>query len=89
VLLLYTKNAQLTLECGAHDFQGKHLFFEKRYGELPEVIDEIAACIRSVGHYAPAIPSDFLKLLHVTEKSRDGWINLLLADRESIISLRY
>jgi starvation-inducible DNA-binding protein len=88
--LLYTKTLNAHWNVEGPDFYSKHLFFEKQYNELFEVIDGIAERIRALGHYAPATLSNFLKLTHLTEKSGDnndaaGFIKLLLADHESII----
>src|SRR5262249_54732733 len=88
--LLYAKTINAHWNVEGPDFHSKHLFFEKQYTELFEVIDGVAERIRSLGHYAPATLSDFLRLAHLTENSRDkndaaGFIKLLLADHESII----
>jgi starvation-inducible DNA-binding protein len=88
--LLYTKTLNAHWNVKGPDFYSKHLFFEKQYNELFEVIDGIAERIRSLGHYAPATLGNFLELTHLTEKSGDkndaaDFIKLLLADHESII----
>src|SRR5215831_94438 len=81
--LLYTKTLNAHWNVEGPDFHNQHLFFEKQYNELFEIVDQIAERIRSLGHYAPATLNDFLKLAHLTEKSRDNndaisFIKLLL-----------
>jgi starvation-inducible DNA-binding protein len=88
--LLYTKTLNAHWNVEGPDFHSKHLFFEEQYKELLGVLDEIAERIRCTGHYTPATLSDFLKLSHLTEKSKEkndatGFIKLLLFDHESII----
>jgi starvation-inducible DNA-binding protein len=53
-------------------------------------MDSVAERIRTIGEYAPATLSQFLKLTHLTEQSREkndsaGFIRELLVDHESII----
>lgn len=88
--LLYTKTLNAHWNIEGHDFHSKHLFFERQYRELFDVIDDIAERIRTLGHYAPGTLGDFLKLSHLTENARGkndapGFISLLLADHEGII----
>src|SRR3954471_18590175 len=88
--VLYTKTLNAHWNVEGPDFYSKHLFFEKQYNELSEILDEVAERIRTLGHYAPATLADFLNLTHLTEESRGpndatGFIKLLLADHESII----
>lgn len=88
VLYIKTKNAHWNIE-GA-DFYSVHLFFESQFGQLDQLIDQVAERIRSIGHYAPATLKSYLKLTHLTEKNQfsndsQGFIKELLMDHESII----
>lgn len=88
--LLYTKTRNAHWNVEGIDFYAKHTFFESQYEQLDDIMDSVAERIRMLGHYAPATLTEFLKLTHFTEKSREkndsaGFINELLADHESII----
>lgn len=88
VLYIKTKKAHWNIE-GA-DFYDKHKFFETQFGQLDEVIDNVAERIRSIGHYAPATLKSYLNLTHLSEETREknnsqGFIKELLEDHESII----
>lgn len=88
VLQTKTKKAHWNVE-GA-DFYNKHIFFEKQYEQLDEIVDAVAERIRTLGHYAPATLKDFLALTHLSEsnlKANDSltYINELLCDHESIL----
>ena len=88
--VLYTKTRNAHWNVEGVDFHAKHLFFEAQYGQLEDVIDNVAERIRSLGHYAPATLKLMLELTHLTEESRAnndsvGFITELLADHESII----
>jgi starvation-inducible DNA-binding protein len=90
VLYVKTKNAHWNIE-GA-DFYDKHKFFETQFGQLDELIDNVAERIRSLGHYAPATLKSYLGLTHLTEATREknnsqGFIKELLGDHESIIMM--
>ena len=88
--LLYTKTRNAHWNVEGIDFAAKHIFFESQYEQLDETMDSVAERIRTLGEYAPATLSQFLKLTHLTEQSREkndsaGFIKELLADHESII----
>ncbi len=88
VLYIKTKNAHWNIE-GA-DFYDKHKFFETQFGQLDELIDNVAERIRSIGHYAPATLKTYLSLTHLTEQKSElndsqGFIKELLQDHQSII----
>ena len=88
--LLYTKTRNAHWNVEGIDFSAKHIFFESQYEQLDETMDSVAERIRTIGEYAPATLSQFLKLTHLTEQSREkndsaGFIKELLADHESII----
>jgi len=88
--LLYTKTRNAHWNVEGIDFSAKHIFFESQYEQLDETMDSVAERIRTLGEYAPATLTQFLKLTHLTEQSREkndsaGFIKELLADHESII----
>lgn len=88
--LLYTKTRNAHWNVEGPDFHTKHVFFEKQYEELDEIMDSVAERIRSIGHYSPATLKDYLALTHLSETSRSpndsqGFIAELLADHESVI----
>ena len=90
ILYIKTKNAHWNIE-GA-DFYDKHKFFETQFGQLDEMIDNVAERIRTLGHYAPATLKSYLSLSHLTEKTSEkndsqGFIKELLEDHESIIMI--
>ncbi|GEP51076.1 DNA starvation/stationary phase protection protein [Flavobacterium noncentrifugens] len=89
VLYIKTKNAHWNIE-GA-DFYDKHKFFEAQFGQLDELIDNVAERIRSIGHYAPATMKSYLSLTQLTEvtgqrNDSKGFITELLEDHQSIIT---
>lgn len=88
VLYVKTRNAHWNVE-GA-DFHAMHLYFESQYGQLEEIIDNVAERIRALGHYAVATMHGYLQLTSLSEQSREensamGFITELLADHETII----
>ena len=88
--LLYTKTRNAHWNVEGIDFSAKHIFFESQYEQLDDTMDNVAERIRMLGDYAPATLSQFLRLTHLTEQSREkndsaGFIRELLADHESII----
>ena len=89
VLYIKTKNARWNVE--GPDFYDMHKFFEAQFGQLDEIIDNVAERIRSIGHYAPATLKSYLSLTHLTEQTNqqntgEGFIKELLQDHESIIT---
>jgi starvation-inducible DNA-binding protein len=92
VLYFKTKNAHWNVE--SKDFYDKHKFFEIQFGQLDDMIDNIAERIRTLGHYAPSSLKEYLSLTHLTEQVKEkndsqDFIKELLIDHESIIiSLR-
>ena len=88
VLYIKTRNAHWNVE--GPDFHAQHKFFEEQYGQVEEIIDDVAERIRSLGHYAEATMQGFLKLTHLTEQTREkndssGFMKTLLEDHETII----
>src|SRR5260221_14520286 len=69
--LLYTKTRNAHWNVEGIDFSAKHIFFENQYEQLDETMDSVAERIRTIGEYAPATLTQFLKLTHLTEQSRE------------------
>lgn len=88
--VLYTKTRNAHWNVEGPDFYNKHKFFESQYGELEEIVDEVAERIRKLGHYAPASLKQYLELTHLSEDIRGKndsltYIKALLDDHESIL----
>jgi len=88
--VLYTKTRNAHWNVEGPDFYNKHKFFEAQYGELEEIVDEVAERIRKLGHYAPASLKQYLELTHLSEDIRGKndsltYIKVLLEDHESIL----
>lgn len=88
--VLYTKTRKAHWNVEGPDFYNKHIFFEKQYGELEQIIDDVAERIRTLGHFPPASLKEFLELTHLSEITRKkndsaGFIKELLSDHESIL----
>ncbi|HJT72442.1 MAG TPA: DNA starvation/stationary phase protection protein [Chitinophaga sp.] len=88
--VLYTKTRNAHWNVEGPDFHSTHIFFEKQYEELDEIMDSVAERIRALGHYAPATLKEYLSLTHLSEQSRSsndslGFIRELLADHESLV----
>ena len=88
VLYVKTRRAHWNVE-GA-GFYSMHQFFEAQYGQLDEILDQVAERIRALGHYAPATMKDFLSLTHLSERLHPGnegadFVRELLTDHESVI----
>ncbi|MET0638152.1 MAG: DNA starvation/stationary phase protection protein [Chitinophagaceae bacterium] len=88
VLYVKTRNAHWNVTGG--DFHAMHVFFEKQYNQLDDLMDSVAERIRKIGHFAPATMKIYLELTHLTEYSErtndgPGYMKDLLSDHESII----
>ena len=88
VLYIKTRNAHWNVV--GPDFAAQHKFFEAQYGELEEIIDQVAERIRAIGHYTEGTMEDYLKLTQLNEKSRENndslsFIKDLLSDHEAVI----
>lgn len=91
--VLYTKTRNYHWNVEGDNFSEMHLFYEKQYDELAEIIDEVAERIRMIGHYSTGRLVDFLKLTQLTEpeytNDQPEQIKNLVEDHETIIrSLR-
>jgi starvation-inducible DNA-binding protein len=88
--VLYTKTRNAHWNVEGPDFHDKHKFFEGQYEQLADFSDDIAERIRTLGHYAPATLTDFLRLTRLTEQTSNpndskGFIAELLIDHENLI----
>ena len=88
VLYAKTRGAHWNVE--GPDFYNKHIFFEKQYEELADIIDEVAERIRVLGHYASSKLHEYVELTHLTQDTREennseGFIHVLLGDHETVI----
>ncbi len=73
-------------------FLSLHNFFEAQYGEVEEIIDELAERIRAIGHAAVGAMKDYVKLARLPETGdvngdAETMLNNLLADHESLIRI--
>lgn len=88
--VLYTKTRNAHWNVTGDNFHAMHIFFEKQYTQLEDLIDSVAERMRKIGHYAPATMKSYLELTHLTEYSERtndglGYMKDLLSDHESII----
>lgn len=88
--LLYTKTRKFHWNVEGAQFHDLHLFFEKQYGQLALIMDEVAERIRKIGHYALGSMKHFLQeasLLENEDKesSSESMLQQLLEDHETII----
>ncbi|MCA9756087.1 MAG: DNA starvation/stationary phase protection protein [Candidatus Eisenbacteria bacterium] len=70
-------------------FTTLHTLFETQYTELALAVDEVAERIRSLGAFAPASYTDFMKLSEVKEETgrpnAKEMIQRLVEDQETIV----
>ncbi|ATL46403.1 DNA starvation/stationary phase protection protein [Chitinophaga caeni] len=87
--ILYTKTRNYHWNVEGQNFSEMHLFYEGQYGDLAEMIDEVAERIRQLGHYSVGRLADFLKLTHLLEpeytNDQKTQLKNLLDDHETII----
>lgn len=87
--VLYTKTRNYHWNYEGDNFMEMHKFYEGQYGELEEIVDEVAERIRMLGHYPEGRLKDFLKLTRLQEQDyttvQTEQVRNLLADHESII----
>ena len=65
VLYIKTRNYHWNIE--GPNFHEMHIFYEKQFQEIDEIMDQIAERIRTLGHYAEARLEDYLKLTNLIE----------------------
>ena len=87
VLYFQVRNYHWNIE--GINFNQMHLFFEKQFNELDEIMDAVAERIRTIGHYAEARLSDYIKLTQLVEQpysnDQGKQLNYLLSSQETII----
>ena len=87
--VLYAKTRNYHWNVEGPNFMEMHLFYERLYTELAEVIDEVAERIRKIGHYAQGRLQDFLDQTNLLEgdytSDQAEQVANLLADHETII----
>ena len=87
--LLYTQTRNYHWNIEGSNFTEMHLFYEKQFTELDDVMDEVAERIRMIGHYTEARLGDYLKLTQLVEQpyTNDQQVQLqyLLDSQEAII----
>lgn len=88
--LLYTKTRNYHWNVSGPQFNDLHKFFEAQYGELNEIIDEVAERARAVGGNALGTLGEFSKQTRLREEpakypEAGEMISNLLADHESIV----
>ncbi len=88
--LLYTKTRKFHWNVEGAQFHDLHLFFEKQYTQLADIMDAVAERIRKIGHYAIGSMNQFLKEASLLEHESYGtpasaMLQELLDDHETII----
>ncbi|HTN39287.1 MAG TPA: DNA starvation/stationary phase protection protein [Arachidicoccus sp.] len=87
--ILYAKTRNYHWNVEGPNFMEMHKFYEGLYGELEEVIDQVAERIRKIGHYAQGRLQDFLKQANLLEgeytNDQNEQLNNLLTDHETVI----
>jgi starvation-inducible DNA-binding protein len=90
---LYTKTLNFHWNVEGCDFHALHLFFEKQYEELLDIVDDVAERVRSVGCKTIASLKEFAKLSSVEDelfgggKNQMQMVEQLAVDHETIIKL--
>ncbi len=87
---LYTKTRNYHWNVRGPRFHSLHLFFEKQYEELDELMDEVAENARQFGGYALGRMADFLEHTNLKEAptkhlTEEEMLDDLLKDHETII----
>lgn len=88
--LLYTKTRKFHWNVEGAQFHDLHVFFEKQYGQLAIIMDEVAERVRKLGHYALGSMRHFLEETNLLENEDYGnsaaeMLQELLDDHETII----
>jgi starvation-inducible DNA-binding protein len=88
-VLLYIQIRNYHWNIEGKNFNEMHVFFEKQFTELDEIMDALAERIRMIGHYTEARMVDYLKLTHLLEpqytNDQDMQLKNALASQETII----
>jgi starvation-inducible DNA-binding protein len=88
--LLYTKTRNYHWNVIGPRFHDLHLFFEKQYEQLDEIMDDVAENARQFGGFAAGTTAEYVQLSRLKEfpgkhPGEDEMIADLLADHETII----
>ena len=87
--VLYTKTRNYHWNIEGDNFMELHKLYESQYGELEEIVDEVAERVRAIGHYSEGRLVDFLKLTGLVEEeytnNQQAQFKNLLNDHETII----
>lgn len=87
ILYMQTRNYHWNVE--GPNFSEMHLFYERQFTELDEIMDSVAERIRMIGHFTEARIGDFLKLTDLIEQpntnDQNGQLKNLLHSQETII----
>jgi starvation-inducible DNA-binding protein len=88
--VLYTKTRNYHWNVVGPQFNDLHKFFEAQYGELNEIVDEVAERARTMGGPSAGTLAEFLQLARLKEQAGDRpaaakMIANLLADHSAII----
>src|SRR5580693_3924884 len=86
--ILYAKTRNYHWNVEGSNFMEMHKFYESQFGQLDEIIDDVAERIRTIGHYAEARLKDYLGLTHLDEQEytnkQSEQLKNLLEDHEAI-----
>ncbi len=88
--LLYTKTRNYHWNVMGPRFHDLHLFFEKQYEQLDEIMDDVAENARQFGGFAKGTMAEYVQASRLKESpgkhpGEDDMISDLLADHETII----
>jgi len=88
--ILYNKTRNYHWSVEGPSFMEFHKLYESQYGELAEIIDEIAERIRTIGHFAEGRLKEILKLASLDEPEapvdQASQIANLTGDHEIVIN---
>ncbi|MBC8172822.1 MAG: DNA starvation/stationary phase protection protein [Chitinophagales bacterium] len=88
--VLYTKTRNYHWNVEGKDFMELHKFFEEQYGELEEILDQVAERVRNLGHFPIGSLEEFLHSTHLKETKVTGLTEKqmsqnLMNDHETVI----
>lgn len=88
--ILYTKTRNYHWNVKGMQFNDLHKFLDAQYGELNEIVDEVAERARALGGNAIGSMAEFLKRARLKERAgiqpdAPGMLRTLLEDHETII----
>jgi len=88
--ILYNKTRNYHWSIEGPSFMEFHKLYEAQYGELAEIIDEIAERIRAIGHFAEGRLKEIIKLTNLDEPEpptkQDSQLANLIDDHEILIN---